>query len=153
MPISPRPRSRREIDDVAQRFVGVQLTPEPVIDVSGASGVPLFQAIAAGRPWRGHAPGPHGLPGGYPVAFDGRALALDLPPGLDRDEAVAWNAAFEERSGMVVGTDGRARYTGRLEEGLRRVAPDLAGGFAMADLAAVDAAMSALRARLEATPA
>lgn len=153
--VAPPPRvwlGATELDDVAARFESVQLTPEPVIDISGAAAVPLLQAIAAGAPWRGHVPGPRGLPGGYPVRFDGRALALDLPPGLTEAEAIAWNGAFEARSGLVI-ADGQARYTGAVAEELRAVSPTLAQGFAIAELEQHFAAMTALRERLLAQPA
>jgi hypothetical protein len=141
-----------EVKDVFARFAGVKITPEPAIEISGAAGVPLMLAMAAGEPWRGHAPGPLGLPGGYPVAWDGKALALDLPPGVTREEAVTWNARFEEENGLVVGADGMARHTGRLAEKLRAVSPDLASGFAVSDIDAAHAAMTELRERLRALP-
>ena len=153
--VAPPPRvwfGATELTDVAQRFEAVQLTPEPVIDISGAAAVPLLQAMAGGWEWRGHVPGLRGLPGGYPVRFDGRALLLDLPSGLSEAEAIAWNGAFEERSGLVI-EDGRARYTGVVEEVLREAAPELAGGFAMAAMEDHYAAMGALRARMLALPA
>ena len=142
-----------EVGDVYARFRRVQLTPEPVIDISGASGVPLMLAIAAGSPWRGHAPGPLGLIGGYPVAWRGGSLALDLPRGLSRAEAVGWNTSFEEASGLIAGSDGRARYSGRLYERLRAESPTLAEGFALADLEEAYREMDALRARLQARSA
>ena len=138
----------QEIADVFARFAAVQLAPEPVIDISGASGVPLFVALARNQAWRGHVPGPGGRPGGYPVRLDGGVLSLDLPPGLTEQEAVAWNGAFEERNGVVVGSGGEVRYTGRVAEALRAVSPELAAGFAMRDFAAADSALSAVRARL-----
>ncbi|WP_206030215.1 hypothetical protein [Roseomonas sp. AR75] len=153
--VAPPPRvwlGTSELQDVAARFADVQLTPEPVIDISGAAAVPLLHAIAGGTSWRGHVPGPHGLPGGYPVAFEHGALRLDLPPGLTETEAIAWNDAFERRSGLVI-ENGTARYTGTVEQVLRSVSPDLAGGFAVRDLDEAYAAMQALRARLQAEPA
>jgi hypothetical protein len=138
----------RELDDVFARFAAVQLAPEPVIDISGASGVPLLVAMLGGQAWRGHLPGPNGLPGGYPVRLDDGALTLDLPLGLNPAEAIGWNAAFEEKNGVVVGADGAVRYTGKVEQVLRGVSPELAAGFVMRDFAAADHALSALRARL-----
>jgi hypothetical protein len=139
----------QEVDDVFDRFAAVQLAAEPAIDVSGASAAPMFGAILSGEAWRGHAPGPNGLPGGYPVRLDDDGvLALDLPRGLSREAAIGWNAAFEEKSGVVVGADGFVRYTGKVEATLRGVSPDLAAGFAMTDFAAAHEALSALRARL-----
>ena len=94
-------------------------------------------------------PGPHGLPGGYPVAWRGGEFALDLPPSLTRAEAIRWNAGFEEESGLVIESDGRARYTGALRDRLATLSPTLAEGFAVRDLEAVHEAMNALRLRLE----
>jgi hypothetical protein len=137
-----------ELADVFQRFRSVQLTPEPAIEISGGSGVPLMLALASGAHWRGHVPGPAGLPGGYPVALHAGKLNLDLPPGLSRDEAVQWNNRFEEESGLTVEADGHAHYTGRLREELRQVSPDLAAGFHVNDLEAAFRAMDELRTRL-----
>jgi len=141
-----------ELDGVTERFVGVQLTPEPVMDISGASGVPILQAMAAHAPWRGHVPGVEGRPGGYPVDFDGTSLRLDLPAGLSEAEAVAYNAQFEAHGGCVV-DDGRAVYTGIVRETLEGLSADLAEGFALADFDAVYREMAALREHLEQRPA
>jgi len=142
-----------EVADVHRAFAEVQLTPEPAIDISGASGVPIALALAAGRDWIGHVPGPGGLPGGYPVRLAGGALDLDLPPGLTRDDALSWNARYEEENGLVVGADGKAQYTGALADALRAVSPDLAGGFRLADLESAYKAMATLRGKLQDIPA
>lgn len=151
----PMPRvwiDGEEIADVKDRFAEIQLTPEPVIDISGASGAPMMVAMASGTRWTGHVPGPAGLAGGYPVHFDGSALALDLPAGLSLDAAIAWNAQFEARNGLVVeGT--RARYTGILQDRLRVLSADLAAGFDVAELETVYLAMRGLRSRLIETAA
>ncbi len=142
-----------EVGDVYARFAAVQLTPEPVIDISGASGVTLMLAMAHGREWTGHVPGPMGLPGGYPITLKGGRIGLDLPEGVDREAAIYWNGRFEAENGVVIGTDGRARYTGRLHDALKAESPDLAAGFAVADLEQVWQAMSGLRERMLARPA
>jgi hypothetical protein len=141
-----------EISDVHGRFRGVQLTPEPVIDISGAAATPLMLALAHGRDWHGHAPGPEGLPGGYPVRAKAGKLTLDLPTGLSHDEAVRWNLAHEKASGLVVDGHGNAHYTGRLHEELAAVSPELARGFHVRDLETVFVAMQQLRERLLARP-
>jgi hypothetical protein len=150
----PAPRvwiDEDEIHDVFGRFRDVKLTPEPVIDISGASGVPLVLALASGDEWRGHVPGPNGLPGGYPVVLKHGVIALDLPAEVSFEEAVAWNAGFEEANGAVVGDDGRMRYTGALRNALQQHAPSLAEGFALADLEDVHREMHDLRAKLQAS--
>ena len=142
-----------EVGDVYARFAAVQLTPEPVIDISGASGVTLMLAMAHGREWTGHVPGPMGLPGGYPITLKAGRIGLNLPEGVDREAAIYWNGRFEAENGLVIGTDGRARYTGRLHDALKAESPDLAAGFAVADLEQVWQAMSGLRERMLARPA
>jgi hypothetical protein len=137
-----------EVADVFSRFSGVQLTPEPVIDISGASGVTLALAMAQQRAWRGHVPGPGGLPGGYPVALEGGRLELDLPTGIDAQAAIAWNVDYEARSGLVVDAHGRAHYQGRLRDLLAAESPTLAAGFAATDLEQIWRAMCELRDRL-----
>lgn len=142
-----------KVPDIYQRFADVQLTPEPVIDISGASGVTLMLAMADREGWTGHVPGPHGLPGGYPVALRAGHLDLDLPAGLDRDAAVAWNGRYEAENGLVVDGTGHARYTGRLYERLKEESPDLAAGFHARDLEDVWRAMVGLRDRMLQRPA
>jgi len=142
-----------EVGDVYARFAAVQLTPEPVIDISGASGVTLMLAMAHGQEWSGHVPGPMGLPGGYPVALQDGHVRLDLPTGVDREAAMQWNSRFEAENGLAIGTDGRARYTGRLHDALKAESPELAAGFTVADLEQVWQAMSMLRERMLARPA
>jgi hypothetical protein len=142
-----------EVADVYARFTAVQLTPEPVIDISAASGVTLMLALAHGRDWSGHVPGPLGLPGGYAITLKGGRIDLDLPEGIDREAAVTWNAQFEAENGLVVDPSGCARYTGRLREALKAESPDIAVGFHVADLEQVWQGMSALRERMLARPA
>jgi hypothetical protein len=137
-----------EVSDLFTEFRSVQLTPEPVIDVSGAAAAPLLLALAHRHDWRGHVPGPDGLPGGYPVQAQGGRLSLDLPSGLTREAATRWNRAHEETSGLVVDGTGAVSYTGRLHEELAAVSPDLARGFNVRDLETVFGSMQALRERL-----
>ena len=140
-----------EIGDVFATFASVKLTPEPVIDISGASGVPMLLAMAAGDRWTGHVPGPNGLPGGYPVSLSQAGLSLDLPDGITRSEAVAWNQAFEQDNGLTVDAAGHVRFNGVLHDRLARYEPALADGFDVRDLETVCRSMLALRDRLAAT--
>lgn len=137
-----------EVADVYVRFADIQLTPEPVIEISGASGVPMLLAMAAGKSWQGHVPGPNGLPGGYPVRLAGGRLELDLPPGLEREEAVAWNASFETKNGLVVTPDGKATFTGILGRRIEAHIPALGRGFAMQELEPVCEELLRLRDHL-----
>ncbi|MGO4677604.1 hypothetical protein AB4Z40_32410 [Bosea sp. 2YAB26] len=137
-----------EVADVYGRFADIQLTPEPVIEISGASGVPMVLAMAAGRPWRGHVPGPNGLPGGYPVRLSDGALELDLPSAVAKAEAIAWNASFEEENGLVVSPQGHVSFTGILGDRLADHVPALRKGFPVRELETVCEDLLQLRSAL-----
>jgi hypothetical protein len=137
-----------EVEGVYGRFADIQLTPEPVIEISGASGVPMLLAMAAGRPWRGHAPGPNGLPGGYPVKLSNGMLKLDLPGQVSTDEAISWNASFEEANGLTVSPDGWIEFTGILGTKLGEHVPSLRRGFAVRELESICDELLKLRAAL-----
>lgn len=136
-----------EIADPFEAFSHCQLTPEPAIEISGASGVTLILALATGRVWEGHVPGPNGLPGGYPVRLQNGELTLDLPDGVSEADAIAWNEAFESRKGLTV-EGGRARYHGRLRELLAEQGSPHADGFDLAEIETVCDDMITLRDRL-----
>ena len=91
---------------------------------SGASGVPLMLAMAAGRDWSGHVPGRAGFQAA--IRSGSRRRDRARPAGLmTREEAIAWNLRYEQESGLVVGADGRATYTGILRERLAGFAGSL----------------------------
>ena len=151
----PAPRifvQDNEIADPVATFEACRLTPEPAIEISGASGVTLILALASGQNWRGHAPGPNGLPGGYPVKLEGRSMVLDLPKGVTEAEAFAWNDAFEQANGLTVsGTT--AQFNGRLSELLAAETFSHAEGFDVRDLETVCTEMLSLRTKLQSEPA
>nr|BFE87632.1 hypothetical protein GCM10020093_102330 [Planobispora longispora] len=97
-------------------------------------------------------PGPLGLPGGYPVRLAAGRLSLRLPPGLDRDEAVAFNQRSAVRDGVIV-EGARVTFGPAAREELSRVAPDLADGFPATDLDPAVKAFTQLRDRLRDLPA
>lgn len=150
----PAPRifiEDEEIEDPFAAFENCQLTPEPAIEISGASGVTLILALIGEQEWRGHVPGPNGLPGGYPVRLDSGELTLDLPGGISADEAIAWNEAFEQRMGLTV-QGGAVTYHGRLRELLIEEGSFHANGFDLADLESVCSDLMQLRDRLMKLP-
>lgn len=139
-----------EIADVYEKFSSVLLTRiKPLNDVAGLTAVPLIHTLVRGGDSYDHAPGPFGLPGGYPVRIRGGKLSLDLPDGLTEAEAVRWNGAFEKESGTCVAEDGMLTYTGAVREALARQSPKLAKGFHVNDLETAATEMMALRSRME----
>ena len=148
---TPPPRvwiEGNEIDDVYERFERVRLTKAPAIPISGCTAMPIVLALAGHRDYLGHLTGPHGLIGGYPATIKDGVVELNLPNGLTRQEAIAWNTRFEEINGLTV-ENGRVVYHGPLHDELARHSRELAAGFHVDDLDRVFAEMVALRTRLE----
>jgi hypothetical protein len=119
--------------------------------VTGYAGAVVLRDLLAGSEAATSLPGPLGLPGGYPVRLRGGRLALRLPPGLGETEAVAFNQRAALRDGAVV-EGGRVRFGPAVQAELRPLAPDLVGGFRVADAAAAAAALHRLRDRLRTQP-
>ncbi len=138
-----------ELDDVHNRFAEITLPTEPLDALAGATGVDVVLALAGQKNHVGHAPGPNGLPGGYPIAVKDRVLSLDLPAGLGADEAAAWNQAFGEHEGLILGDDGRVQYSAAARAAFAAHDPAIAEGFHIDDIEPASAAMLALRHKLE----
>ncbi|HET6213752.1 MAG TPA: potassium transporter TrkA [Micromonosporaceae bacterium] len=115
--------------------------------IAGHAAARLIEDLATGTPTRVNLPGPLGLPGGYPVRVSGRTIALDLPAGVTRADAVAWNVRVGRLDGVQV-CAGRVGYPGRAAQVLAEHLPRLAGGWSAADLDAAGAELTALRDKL-----
>ena len=139
----------KELDDVHNRFAAMVLPAEPLHALAGAAGVNIVLALAGHKDHVGHAPGPDGRPGGYPVVVKDRKLSLNLPDGLGADEAVAWNRSFGEHEGLILGDDGKVRYSAAARAAFAAHAPAIAEGFHIDDIEPASAAMLALRHKLE----
>jgi hypothetical protein len=101
--------------------------------ITGCISVPLFTALLGKNSYRGHAPGPEGLPGGYPVRVDKGELRVEWPAGLTKEQAIAWNKSFEEEEGVLVGKE-RLQYSPKAQEVLSAYSNTVAAGFAFGDL-------------------
>ncbi len=133
------------VDDMTRH---VQLPYRDLNAISGASAVPVLRALAGHGDILAHVPGPGGLPGGYPVRVSAGCVTLDLPKGLTRDAAIAWNRGFEDADGVSISDDGRVTYSERARDALAAYSPTLAAGFNVVDVEAVARELGELRARL-----
>jgi hypothetical protein len=93
--------------------------------LSAVCGVMLVRALL-GESLRTAAPGPDGLPGGFPVRVEAGRVALDLPPGVDLREAID----FQWRSARLDGVermerDGTVHFTAEAQEAVRALSPAL----------------------------
>ncbi|WP_268797076.1 hypothetical protein [Pseudomonas huanghezhanensis] len=58
-----------------------------------------------------HAPGPHGLPGGYPVRIGMGQIVLSLPHGITRAEAISTNQLCQRQDGIeMIHPDGSVSF-------------------------------------------
>jgi len=104
------------------------LTPIPTPSLTGSdsqvasSAVKNILAIIRDTGELTHAPGPQGLPGGYPVRLDARGAEVVVPQGLTLEEAIHINEEAQkydgieriEDDGSVVLTDKAHRIMGEL---------------------------------------
>ena len=118
-------------------YEGRPFAPGPIYNVlTAASALPVLSALLPDGPEiRFSAPAPFGLPGGYPLRIGAGEVALDLPPGVARDEAVAFNAAMGRLDGVeAVEADGTVRFTEAARAHAGKVDPRLAEPLAPGDM-------------------
>lgn len=138
----------QELDRVFERLETLRSPSDSRQSIAGTSAAPLIAALIGHGDTVGHAAGPLGLPGGYPVAVRGRSLVLNLPAGLGREEAIAYNQGFAEHDPARLLDDGRVVYTDEARRVLAEASPEVAKGFHMSNLDAAAVEMLALRERL-----
>jgi hypothetical protein len=130
-PPATRPRvylgeEGRRADELA--FAGPPLPAERRLNaLTAATGLPLLRALLGGPPLRTSAPGPAGLPGGWPVRVQAEGVVLDLPPGADREELTAFQWASARQDGVErLEAGGTVVFTAAAVTALGPLAPELA---------------------------
>jgi hypothetical protein len=89
--------------------------------VTGATAVPVLLALSGlMHQYRGHVPGPLGLPGGYPVNISEGKLELDFPDAVALESAIRWNEKTSLADGLSL-EDNSITYVGDAGEALRRL--------------------------------
>ena len=82
--------------------------------LTAASATLLLRAMTTDSGEVVHAPGPNGLPGGYPVRFDGLSPTVVLPNGLSLEDAIKINERGQRADGIEsIAADGTVRFTSR----------------------------------------
>jgi len=113
--------------------------------VTAAAALPVLRALLPGAaPLRWSTPSPGGLPGGYPVRIGGGSVSLDLPPGVTRAEAVAFNERMAHGDGVErIDDDGTVYFTAACREAVAALDPGLAEPLPVSDLEARAARLDA----------
>lgn len=139
----------KEIDDFMLRFKEIKFplgSDDSLNQLTGTTVVPMALAFATGSTYVGHAAGPFGLPGGYPIRIVDGEVSLNIPEGTSVDEAVAFNKGFEEMEGIVLDAQAkRVKHVGKAYDAMYAVNRKLAEGYSVASLDELEA----VRAELE----
>ena len=130
LPDDPNDRVRVLLGEDGERadhlaYLGQPLAPGIVYnETTAAACIEVIAALLPGvGPTRTSAPSPFGLPGGYPVVIEDGTITLDLPPGQELDEVVAWQSAIGRNDGVdAIGADGTVTFTERAREAVATVA-------------------------------
>lgn len=115
--------------------------------ITGYAAALVIDALLTGEELVTSLPGPHGLPGGYPVRVHDGTVTLRLPAMLSREAAISTNQRWSLLDGAVVEGD-RVRFGRAASIALAPYLPDLADGFDVTELAAACKYLLDLRARL-----
>ena len=110
-------------------YQGLPFPAGPIYnEITAAAALPVLLALLPGAErLRFSAPAPQGLPGGYPVAIEGGGIALDLPPGVALDDAIAFNNHQGRRDGVErISPDGTLQYTEAVRQAVAGLDPALA---------------------------
>ena len=95
--------------------------------VTAAAALPVLLALLPGaEPLRWSTPAPFGLPGGFPVRIEAGSVELDLPPGVDMDEATEFCRRSRTATASTTSTrTGTVHFTDGAKAIMAPVAPDL----------------------------
>ncbi|MEV4167950.1 saccharopine dehydrogenase NADP-binding domain-containing protein [Nonomuraea sp. NPDC049709] len=141
-PADPADRSRVHLGEHGRREDGLAyqappLAPGPRYNhVTAAGALPVLHALLPGASrlrWSTSSPG--GLPGGYPVRIESGAVSLDLPPGVEQADAIAFNELQARGDGVErIDGDGTVHFISATREAVADLAPGLAEPLPVADL-------------------
>jgi hypothetical protein len=109
-------------DDLA--FTGPAIPAHPNLNLlTAAVALPVLRALLPdGAAIRTSAPGPLGLPGGYPVTVTAGRVELDLPPGTDLAEAIAFQGEAARFDGVDrIAEDGTVSFTTPVQQAVRHL--------------------------------
>jgi hypothetical protein len=110
------------------RFVDGPLPPGRILNaLTAAHAVAIISGLLGdGTGLRTSAPGPLGLPGGWPVLVSCGSVVLDLPPNVDIESGLAYQARAAVGDGIAaIEADGTVHFTQAAQASLATHAPSL----------------------------
>jgi hypothetical protein len=121
-------------DDLAYRGPAMASSRE-LNAISAVHGVDVALALLPGGPTLAtSAPGPHGLPGGWPVQIREGRIELDLPSHLSQEAALRECEAAAVGDGIAAIDDhGTVHFTDAARHAMSAIAPELAAPLSISD--------------------
>lgn len=90
--------------------------------LTAASAIKVIEGLLLDKITFTHAPGPNGLPGGYPIKVQNRTVALDLPDSISLKEAISINEACQRLDGIdLIDKDGKIYFTTETMDIMKRL--------------------------------
>jgi hypothetical protein len=97
--------------------------------------LPILTGLLRSEVVETHAPGVHGLPGGYPVRFEEGEIDLDLPGDMSQARSVQFNIEAAALEGIErVDESGTLFYTRDSQDAVASWCPELAEPLALGDV-------------------
>jgi hypothetical protein len=122
-------------DSLAYRGPALSLGRRLNTITAAAAMVVLEALLPSGEPLRWSTPAPGGLHGGYPVRIAAGSVTLDLPPGVDEAEAIAYNARVGRGDGVErIDEDGTVHFTDACKAAVAELEPELAAPLRLEDV-------------------
>jgi hypothetical protein len=131
----------------ADSFIDGPLPPGRLLNaLTARHAIEVIAALAGdGAPLRTSAPGPLGLPGGWPVRIARDGVRLDLPAEVSIAQGLDYQARAAQGDGVErIDPDGTVHFTAGARAALAAVAPDLAEPLRREDMAARLARLNAV---------
>jgi hypothetical protein len=116
--------------------------------ITSATVLPILDGLMFEKLVHTHAPGPNGLPGGYPILIRHHSISLELPKQVGERGAVAMNQDAANSDGIVVCEDGMISLSDRAMDALARHSRVFAQRFPVTQLSEVSSQLLELRRRL-----
>lgn len=102
---------------------------EQLNQITAATAVLTICALLGSLPILIHAPGPNGLPGGYPIVVSNKDISIQEVPEMSLADMISWNKRAAVFDGVQILEDGKIEFSNSGKKYLEKFSTALANGF------------------------